>query len=64
MTLKRYFLISLAAFVAVVGAVAYLDVPILPFAIILLVGETLLGLEVEDHKVPQFLAPVFKRPVR
>jgi len=61
MSLRLYFLISLVVFVAVVAGASYFNVPILPFALIVLAGETLLGFQVEDHKVQRFLAQVFKR---
>jgi hypothetical protein len=38
----------------------FFHVPALPFVVILLGGETLLGFQVEDGKVPQFLARLFK----
>ena len=62
MTLKHYFPISVAFFLLVTGLVHYLHVPVLPFALIILVGETLLGFQVEDHKVPRFLRELFKGP--
>lgn len=62
MTLKQYFPISLAVFIGVVYGAVYFEIPILPFALIVLVGETLLGFELEDHKIPRFLAAVFRAP--
>jgi hypothetical protein len=62
MTLRHYSLLSAGIFVAVVAAVHYLSIPILPFALILLVGETLLGFQVEDHKVSRLLAALFRAP--
>lgn len=59
MTLKRYFLLSVAAFIVVVVAARYFSVPVLPFAALLLTGETLLGFQVEDHKVPRSLKQLF-----
>ncbi len=59
MTLKRYFPISVGVFVLVVGTAAWFHVPILPFAVILLAGETLLGFEVEDHKAARFVKALF-----
>jgi hypothetical protein len=61
MTLKRYFPISVVVFVLVVGTAAWFRVPILPFAVILLVGETLMGFEMEDHKAAHFLKALFGR---
>jgi hypothetical protein len=62
MILKQYFPISLALFIGVVSAAVYFSVPILPFALILLAGETLLGFQLEDRKVPRFLAEMFRAP--
>lgn len=62
MTLKQYFPLSIAIFVAVVSLVEYLDMPVAPFALVLLVAETLVGFELEDHKVPKFLAQIFQHP--
>ena len=62
MTLGRYFLISLAVFIAVLAVPVYFSIPILPFAAISLAGLTLLGFQVEDHRVGKFLTAVFKRP--
>ena len=59
MTLRQYFPLSLGVFALVVAGAQYLSYPVLPFALILLFGETLLGFELEDHKVPRFLAAVF-----
>lgn len=61
MTLKQYFAISVAVFVLAVVGVAYFNVPIAPFAIILLAGETLLGFQVEDHKASRFVKAIFGR---
>ena len=62
MTVKNYFLLSVGIFALVLAAVGYFPIPILPFALILLVGETLLGLQAEDHKVAHVLAELFKEP--
>lgn len=61
MTLKQYFPISVAVFVLVVAAAVYFNVPILPFAVILLAGETLLGFEIDDHKAARFMKELFRR---
>lgn len=55
MELKHYIPISVGVFIAVVLVAHYFSVPIAPFALILLVGETLLGLQMEDQKVLRFL---------
>jgi hypothetical protein len=64
MSLKYYVPISVVMFVLVVCGAYFFSVPILPFALVLLAGETLLGFEVEDHKVPRFLSEVFRAPKR
>lgn len=53
MSLKHYFWLSVAVFLGVVALAVYYSAPIGPFAAILLVGETLLGFQLEDHKVPR-----------
>jgi hypothetical protein len=62
MALKTYVLISITFFALVIGGALYYSVPILPFAFILLAGETLLGFQLEDHKIPRFLAAVVRAP--
>lgn len=59
MSLKNYFLVSAGVFVFVCGLAHYYSVPASPFAGILLVGETLLGLQVEDHRVARALKQFF-----
>ena len=59
MTLKKYFPISVAVFALVIGIPVYFHLPVAPFALILLAGETLLGFQVEDHKVPRTLKSIF-----
>jgi hypothetical protein len=55
MTLRNYFLLSVGIFVLAVAGLRYLPIPILPFVLIILIGETLLGFQVEDHKVGRLL---------
>lgn len=55
MTIKQYFPISVAVFVAVVAVARHFTVPVLPFAAVLLTGETLLAFQLEDHKVARSL---------
>jgi hypothetical protein len=62
MTLKHYVPISVLVFALVVGAVHRLAVPIVPVALILLAGETLLGFQLEDHRVPRRLKEFFTVP--
>jgi len=60
MILKSYFPISVAIFVATMATVRYFSMPMLPFAAILLFGETLIGFELEDHRVPHLLGDLLK----
>ncbi len=62
MALRHYFPISVGVFVLVVGTARYFGAPIMPFAVILLAGETLLGFELENHRVPNFLKELFRPP--
>jgi uncharacterized protein (DUF58 family) len=55
MALRHYFPISVGVFVLVILAARYVSIPILPFALVLLVGETLIGLQLEDRKISRFL---------
>ena len=59
MSLKHYFQISVLIFLVVIAATRYFSVPALPFALILLTGETLLGFQVEDHKASRTLKALF-----
>jgi len=61
MTLKHYFPISVAVFVLAVVAAHSFAVPVAPFALILLVGETLLGFQVEDHKAARFVGDLLRK---
>ncbi len=60
MTLKQYFPMSVIVFVAMVAFVHFTPAPVAPFAIILLAAETLIGFDLEDHKVPKLLREVFR----
>lgn len=62
MTLKLYFPISVGLFVAVTAAGYFSSVPVMPLAVILLAGETLLGFQLEEHKVPRTLLKLFRPP--
>ena len=55
MDLKHYVPISVGVFAAVFLAARFFGVPFAPFAFVLLVGETIIGLQLEDHKVSRFL---------
>ena len=55
MPLKHYIPISVGVFALVILAARYYLVPIAPFALVLLVGETIAGLQLEDQKVFRFL---------
>ena len=55
MDLKHYVPVSIGVFIAVILAARYFGVPFAPFALVLLVGETIIGLQLEDQKVFRFL---------
>jgi uncharacterized protein YqgC (DUF456 family) len=55
MTLKLYFPISVAAFILIVVGVHYTPFPVIPFIVLTLIGETLLGFQCEDHRALRFL---------
>lgn len=59
MTLKQYFPISVAVFVLVLVLAHKFHVPALPFALIVLTGESLIGFQLEDHKAGRFLKAIF-----
>ncbi len=59
MTLKQYIPISVVLLVAMVAFARYVGMPAAPFVIILLAAETLVGCELEDHRVPRFFREVF-----
>ena len=59
MSLRNYFLLSVGIFVLVIAGVWYFPIPVLPFAIVVLAGETLLGFQVEDQRVPRLLGQLF-----
>lgn len=61
MTLRQYVPPSIAVLVLVYAIARALDIPFAPFALILLFGETLLGFQVEDHRVPRLLKGIFGR---
>lgn len=64
MTLKNYFVLSTGIFVLAVLALRHLPLPMFPFVLILLVGETLLGFQVENHRVGRLLSALFSGPKR
>jgi hypothetical protein len=55
MPLKHYMPISVGVFALVILTARHYAVPIAPFALILLVGETIIGLQLEDQKIYRFL---------
>jgi len=55
MPLKHYIPISIGVFVLVLLTAHHYSVPIAPFALVLLVGETMIGLQLEDQRVSRFL---------
>jgi len=60
MALRQYFPISVALFVLVILTAHHFAVPVMPFALVLLAGETLLGFELEDHKVAHVVGDFLK----
>ncbi len=59
MTLKRYFPISVSVFILAGALAHHFSVPFAPFAAVLLAGETLLGFQLEDHKIAKALKRLF-----
>ena len=62
MKLKQYFPLSVAIFAALVVAIHYSPMPVAPFAILILAAETMIGFQLEDHRVPKFLRELFRAP--
>ena len=62
MSLKHYFPISVAVFILMIALVQRLALPVAPFALILLAGETMLGFQLEDHRVQRALKNFFTVP--
>jgi hypothetical protein len=60
MLLRQYFPISVGVFVLVSLTARYFAVPVLPFVVVLLAGETLLGFELEDHKVGRLVGGLLR----
>jgi hypothetical protein len=60
MPLKYYVPISIGVFILAILVARYLSLPVVPFALILLVGETLIGLQVEHQKVSNFLEDLLR----
>jgi hypothetical protein len=60
MRLKYYFPISVGVFLLLIGAVHFLSLPVLPFAVLTLFGETLLGFQVENHRVQHWADDLWK----
>jgi hypothetical protein len=62
MTLKQYFPLSIAVLIGMIAIVRETPAPLAPFIIILLAAETMVGFELEDHRVPKLLREVFRNP--
>lgn len=60
MNLKEYVPISIGVFVAVVLMARYLGIPVAPWALVLILGETIIGLQVENQRVLHFLEDLFR----
>jgi len=53
--LKQYIPISIGVFALVLLTARHYSIPVAPFALVLLVGETIIGLQMEDQRVFRFL---------
>ena len=62
MTLAKYFPLSVVLLAGVIALTVYLGVPPAPFVLVLLAAETLIGFQLEDHRVSKFLKSVFRPP--
>ena len=60
MPLKHYIPISIGAFVLVLLMARYYSLPFAPFALVLLLGETIIGLQLEDQRVSRFLEDLMR----
>ncbi len=60
MSLKQYVPISIGVFAGVILLARYLGVPFAPFALVVLFGETIVGLQIEEQRVLHFLEDVFR----
>jgi hypothetical protein len=60
MPLKHYIPISIGVFVLVILTARYHSVPIAPFALVLLVGETIIGLQLEDQRISRLLEDIVR----
>ena len=58
MSLKHDVPISVGVFALVLLTARYYSVPIAPFALVLLVGETIIGLQLENQRVFRFLEDI------
>ncbi len=60
MNLKQYVPLSIGVFAGVILLTRYLGVPFTPFALVVLFGETIIGLQIENQRVLHFLEDVFR----
>ena len=60
MALRQYFPISVVLFIVVVLTARHFAIPVVPFAVVLLVGETLVGVQLEDNKVARLMGDFFR----
>ena len=60
MRIKYYVPLSIAFFLFVVELARHFVVPVAPFAIPLLFAETLLGFQLEDHKIGNMVAALLR----
>ena len=60
MRLVQYVPISIGVFAAVVFVARYFGVPAAPFALVILVGEIIIGLQVENQRILHILGDVVR----
>jgi len=60
MNLKQYVPLSIGIFAGGILLARYLGVPFAPFAVVIVFGETLIGLQIEHQRVLRFLEDVFR----
>ena len=60
MNLKQYVPVSIGIFAGAILLARFLGVPFAPFALVIVFGETIIGLQVENQRVLRFLEDVFR----
>jgi len=62
MTLRQYFPISVLAFIVLLVALDYTSIHVAPYAMLMLVIETWIGLELENRRVPKLVREILRVP--